>query len=382
MGKRFISKKSKGDQAPDPAEAPITREEALARKNRKPLRRISRAGVFLLKLGLLVGVVGLIVTTVIGVLPTSGGGEGEGEPVTLFVNRGDTATDIGIELREQGIIRSVTVFKIAAEYYDVSESFQSGEFTLYKGMALDDIMAILSDGPDVPAVRVTFPEGLTLVNMADRIDELALEGPGLMMSGDDFLEAAASTAPWVDQFTYLPVGVSLEGYLFPDTYEVLSDISAQDLVGVMLSRFDEIRSNFDLTITPTNLSDTEIIVLASLIEREAKIEEERPIVAAVIYNRLAIDMRLQIDATVQYALNQRKERLLFSDLEVDSPYNTYKVKGLPPGPIAAPGAASIAAALAPADVDYLYYVLKDSEGHHAFTRTYDEFLAEKRKARQ
>ena len=382
MGKRFLSKNSEGDQAPDPAEAPITREEALARKNRKPLRRIFRAGVLLLKLGLLVAVVGLIVAIVIGVLPTSGGGEGEGEPVTLFVNRGATASDIGIELREQGIIRSVTVFKIAAEYYGVSESFQSGEFTLYKGMGLDDIMDILSDGPDVPAVRITFPEGLTLVSMADRIDELALEGPGLMLSGDEFLQAAASTAPWVDQFTYLPVGASLEGYLFPDTYEVLSDISAQDLVGVMLSRFDEIRSNFDLTITPTDLSDTEIIVLASLIEREAKIEEERPIVAAVIYNRLAIDMLLQIDATVQYALNQRKERLLFSDLEVDSPYNTYKVKGLPPGPIAAPGAASIAAALAPADVDYLYYVLKDSEGHHAFTRTYDEFLAEKRKARQ
>jgi UPF0755 protein len=165
---------------------------------------------------------------------------------------------------------------------------------------------------------------------------------------------------------------SVEGFLFPDTYVVAKGLSAEQIVSIMIDRFFEELRNLDFE----GYSDEklgQVVIIASLVEREAKIDSERPLIAAVFYNRLAKGKRLESCATVQYILGKTKERLLFSDLQVDSPYNTYLHSGLPPGPISNPGAKSIQAALFPADVDYLFFVSK-RDGSHYFSTTYREHL--------
>lgn len=184
------------------------------------------------------------------------------------------------------------------------------------------------------------------------------------------------------KFSFLPAGLTtLEGYIFPKTYTFEKKTRPETIARRMLYQFQIETEALDWSIlAQKNLTKHDIIIIASLIEEEAKVAEERPIIAAVIYNRLAKNMPLQIDATVQYALPERKAVLTYEDYKVDSPYNTYLRLGLPPGPITNPGLDSIKAALAPASVDYYYYVLTSPEGKHTFTRTYEEFLNAKKEA--
>ena len=170
--------------------------------------------------------------------------------------------------------------------------------------------------------------------------------------------------------------VDLEGFLFPSTYNLDPDTSANDLVGQQLRTFKEKTANLDWgSAKNLGLTEYQVLTVASMVEREAKLPEERALVAAVIYNRLMAGMKLEIDATVQYALGYWKTDLTAEDLLTDSAYNTRLYEGLPPGPICNPGVATIEAALHPASVDYLYYVATgDAAGHHIFTASYDEFL--------
>lgn len=358
---------------------PISIVELGALKKKRSKGLAMRLFLGFIKLTLLFALIGTTGYLAWDAIP-SGDRDPTGEPVTVYIKRGSTAGDVAKVLRKAGIIRSSTVFKISAEYYGVSESLQSGEFHLRKGMKLDQVVEILGKGPSVPATRLTFPEGLTVRDMSARIDQFALEGQ-VSMDAASFTAAAQSAQPFASKYNFLPrrPGATLEGYLFPDTYEVLQNVSPYKLVDLMLARFAEVSSGLNWKKRPLGLTPEQIVVVASLVEKEAKVDSERPKIAAVIYNRIKAGMRLQIDATVQYALPERQGRLMYSDLDVVSPYNTYKIKGLPPGPIASPGKASLAAALAPAKGDYLYYVLKDDQGHHAFTRTYEQFLVQKRK---
>ncbi|MNZ86552.1 putative aminodeoxychorismate lyase [compost metagenome] len=171
----------------------------------------------------------------------------------------------------------------------------------------------------------------------------------------------------------------LEGYLFPETYEMKKESTEEDIIKRMLMELDrklaELPEDWQLVMEEKNLSLHELLTIASLVEREVVVDEERALVAGVIYNRMKDGMMLQIDATVQYSLDKPKERLYEKDLQVDSPYNTYKVEGLPPGPIASPSIASIQAALYPEDSDYLFYVTKkDGSQSHLFAKTYKEHL--------
>jgi UPF0755 protein len=170
----------------------------------------------------------------------------------------------------------------------------------------------------------------------------------------------------------------LEGYLFPDTYEFPKNVTAEQIIDRMLKRFDNVfTDDMKQRAEAINMSTDQIVTLASIIEKEARVPEERPVIAAVYYNRLKKKMLLQADATVQYALGQWKDKVLYEDLKVDSPYNTYKYQGLPIGPISNPGKASLEAAVSPEKVDYLFYVAKsDGSGAHTFTVTYDQFLKE------
>ena len=215
--------------------------------------------------------------------------------------------------------------------------------------------------------EVVIPEGFTVEETAERV------GSQSNISGKQFLEAT-KTADYQFSFSQ-EAGENLEGFLFPKTYTFAEETTPHNAVQTMLSQFDLETEELDWSRVPSLvISRYQAIIVASLVEEEAKFDDERPIIASVIYNRLRQGMKLQIDATVQYALGTHKTELSYEDLQVDSPYNTYRVAGLPPAPIASPGMSSIEAALDPADTDYLYYLVTDPKGRHSFTADYQEFL--------
>ena len=242
---------------------------------------------------------------------------------------------------------------------------------------MGEAQAALRRGPSIRFEKLTIPEALTLDQIADRVGEL----PG--RSRDKFLAAAKSGAV---RSQYQPPGQNnLEGLLFPDTYLLTDKEDETAIVRRLVGRFDEVADEVGLghgRPVPTGLSPYQLIVAASLVESEAKVHEDRPLIASVIRNRLQKGMQLQIDATVLYALGKHKERVLYKDLEVDSPYNTYRIDGLPPTPISAVGKASLEAMLDPAETTYIYYVLSDKSGKHAFATTSAEFEALKAEARR
>ncbi|MEO7965651.1 MAG: endolytic transglycosylase MltG, partial [Gemmatimonadaceae bacterium] len=169
----------------------------------------------------------------------------------------------------------------------------------------------------------------------------------------------------------IPTG-TLEGYLFPDTYTFPPGAKARDVVNAMVERFEKAwKPEWDAELKSRAITRHAAVTMASIVEKEARVPEERPVISAVYYNRLKAGMLLQADPTVQYALGKHVDRVLFKDLEIDSKYNTYKYPGLPPGPIASPGAPSLLAAVAPAKVPFLYFVA-DNDGHHEFRRTFAE----------
>ncbi len=223
--------------------------------------------------------------------------------------------------------------------------------------------------PPPRVYKVTLPEGLTLLETSEKVEE-ATEGN---ISEKEF-NAAVREGGY--NYDFLEgSGGNLEGFLFPKTYDVTSETSARSLVNRLLKQFGletehlEWSRSQSLGVTPY-----QIVTIASLIEEEAKVPEDRPLIASVIYNRLKRNMKLGIDATVQYALGEHKPVLTNKDLEVDSPYNTYKITGLPPAPICNPGFESLRAALHPAETDYIYYILTGPDGKHSFTADYQQFI--------
>jgi UPF0755 protein len=210
---------------------------------------------------------------------------------------------------------------------------------------------------------VTVPEGLALTAILPLLERQ------LELSRDSLGAAVRDSALRAE------LGVptrTLEGYLFPDTYSFPAGTSARDVVEAMVRRFEQAwQDDWDGRLAEIGMTRHEIVTLASIVEKEARLAEERPVIAAVYRNRLRIGMALQADPTVQYALGGHRARVLYKDLEVESPYNTYRYPGLPPGPIASPGAASLEAALHPADVRYLYFVAHP-DGHHEFRETFGQ----------
>ena len=240
----------------------------------------------------------------------------------------------------------------------------------------------------VMTIKITVPEGMTAKQVAKLIGDRGLA------SEDDMIALIDKPPEQVRaDFPFIHEGASLEGYLFPDTYEFASGVGAMKVIPTMLRRFenaaqvalDAAAATETQTAAepkaaggelPNGLTQREALILASIVEREARIESERPIIARVFLNRLERSMPLQSCATVQYILPATKERLLNDDLEIESPYNTYLVAGLPPGPICSPGLASIRAVLEPEPGHYLYFVASN-DGSHVFSRTYNEHLQAK-----
>lgn len=299
---------------------------------------------------------------------------GGGKTVVLTVPRGASTGWVAEKLYQDGIIRSPLTFRLYARMHNLDKRIVHGTFRLTSDLSVPEVLKFLTGSGRV-VKRFTIPEGLTLREIASRLEEQGI------VNREEFLREAAT-----GQFDYaflkeVPPGPNrLEGYLFPDTYRVFAGVSARAVIELMLRRFGEVAGEINLAgkAAEQGLTVHEAVTLASLVEREAKREEERALIAGVLLNRLRCGMLLQVDATVQYALGEHRERILYRDLEVDSPYNTYRITGLPPGPIAAPGRASLLAVLHPRETDYLYYVAKP-DGSHAFARTLEEHSANKRR---
>jgi UPF0755 protein len=242
-------------------------------------------------------------------------------------------------------------------------------------MTYDAALAALQEGPVIQYLSFTVPEGWTLEQIAKRVEEKA----GIPSA--EFLALASAGAAQFD-YSFLADNRtgSLQGYLFPKTYRVKVGSTAKEIVDVMLKQFAKETAGLDMSYAASRgLNMHGVVTVASIIEREARVEKDRPLISSVIYNRLARDMKLEICATVQFVVGN-KPRLLYSDLKVQSPYNTYIHKGLPPGPIASPGLASLQAAVAPAQTQYLYYVLTHKDGSHSFSKTSAEHLRYKAQA--
>jgi UPF0755 protein len=296
------------------------------------------------------------------------------ETVHVVIPEGATTTEIAKTLHDNGVITSPTVFRVLTWLKGNGGDFKAGDYVFNKGIHYAEAFSILEAGPNFQA-KFTIPEGLTVDQTISRL----AEATGITT---DDLKAAASSGDFGVDLIPPENQDNLEGFLFPKTYMVAGDVSADKLIETLLNQFKAETSDLDwskaqaLGITPY-----QAVIAASLIEREAAVDDERPLIAAVIFNRLKKDMMLQIDATVQYALPEWKDVLTYDDLKVDSPYNTYLHKGLPPGPICSPGLASLQAALNPANVDYLYY-LAVGNGRHFFTSDYNEFLKVKNEMQQ
>jgi len=289
-----------------------------------------------------------------------------GSPILIDIPRGATSESIGEALYAAGLVRSARVFAIAARLRGVGGSLQEGEYRLSPAMPLLDIVETLARG-DVVLRRVTIPEGFTA---GDTVEALVAAGIGTRAGLTDLVTGGAAHFSY--PFLRDDPKQSLEGYLFPDTYLIPHRLADRDVIGLFLRRFAAVVvPRWQQTAPERPLR--EVIIMASLIEREAKVPAERPVIASVLYNRLAQGMRLEVDASVLYALGRHKDVVTFDDLRVDSPYNTYRYAGLPPGPIANPGLAAIAAALTPAQTSYLFYVAR-ADGSHVFSRTFREHL--------
>ncbi|MEI8215584.1 MAG: endolytic transglycosylase MltG [Eubacteriales bacterium] len=293
--------------------------------------------------------------------------------VNLEIPKGSSSGEIARLLYDSKLIGNELVFKIKTKIGNYGSLYKAGYYSLNQSMSMDEIMNLIKKGSAL-TVRFTIPEGFDIKRISERLVSQDLIDAGefqKQVENGNFDYYFLSDAPKGKNH--------LEGYLYPDTYEVFPNASEEEIINKMLARFDEVFTmEYKDQLAKSGLNMNELITLASIIEREAKVPADRPVIASVFYNRLKIKMPLQSCATVQYILGEQKEKLTLNDIAIDSPYNTYKISGLPPGPICSPGLESIKAALYPAKTEYLYFLAK-GDGSSVFSTTYDEFLADKAK---
>ena len=293
------------------------------------------------------------------------------------IRSGETTTDIAARLETAGLVRSALVFRVMADAEGVAEGLAAGEYDLSPSMQPSEILFILAKGKTRPSPMVTIPEGWRSEEIAER---MAARGVGTV---DRFMRLVHSERLDLPTLSSRPNGAGLEGYLFPDSYAYDSKSTPDSMIQRMSARFDaQFNADMRSKAAALGLSVHQAVTLASVIEREAVLPSERPLMAGVFYNRLQAGMPLQSDPTVQYAVatldpNSHvqygwwKRTLSPADLQVDSPYNSYRYAGLPPGPICNPGLASLIAAVNPTPTDYYYFVARP-DGSHAFAKTLEE----------
>jgi len=302
----------------------------------------------------------------------------DGTPVTFAVEQGETAAEIAARLKQEGLISDAELFRRYVQYHGLDAGIEAGEFALRQTMTIPEIAQALQRGQR-PEQVVTIQEGLRLEQVATVV------ATQMDILEDEFL--ALVTTGWRDSgFAFdfladLPSTATIEGFLFPETYRLPEEGTAVDLLGRMLETFDErVPPEMRAAASSRGLSAYELVTLASIVEREAVLAHERPLIAGVYINRLEAGWFLGACPTVQYTLGTPDRwwpQFTLEATEVDSPYNTYRNLGLPPGPICSPGLASIQAAAYPADTDYYFFLadcVKD-DGSHLFAVTEEEHLS-------
>lgn len=330
-----------------------------------PDTSVARKFLFLL-IAVLLTISGILTYVLVG---DKGGTVASGERLNVYVTvePGMTATDIGKLLEERGIIGSRQKFWLIAKLGGSEGQFKAGTYQMYVSMPIREALDVLVGG-EASMLRFTIPEGFSVREIAARLDK---EG---IVSGKEFLEKAKTFGPYRYMKASRQAFFRAEGFLFPDTYEVEPGTSAEAIMQMMARNFDDLLTDeMRARAEKMDLTIYELVTLASLVEKEAKFEEDRPMIAQVFLKRLEMNMPLQSDTTIQYLLDAPKEDVTYKDTEIESPYNTYQHYGLPPGPIANPGLASIKAVLHPADTDYLYFVA-DRAGHNHYSKSYNEHL--------
>ena len=312
-----------------------------------------------------------VMVVVFVIIPLAGSSSYTGErgvPVYFTVRPGMSVSEIGKELYERGIIDSEMKFWWTAKLNGFENKVKSGTFAMQTGMTPRDALEILVYGNTV-TIRFTIPEGFSVRDIAQRLDD---EG---LVKADAFISLAKTYRPYPYVEERENVLYAVEGFLFPDTYEINGEFDAARIMQMMAENFDRrLTKEMRDRAREMDLSIYELVTLASLVEKVAYHEEDRPIIAQIFLKRLRLGMPLQADPTVQYLLDAPKEDLLYRDTEIESPYNTYQNVGLPPGPIASPGTASLMAVLHPADTNYLYFVA-DRNGNNYYATNYADHLA-------
>ena len=293
------------------------------------------------------------------------------------IEPGQTASDIGRELEEQGLIRSADLFRLLVRMRGLEDDLAAGQYELRPSMTTSEIIDALMAGPSTPVRVVTILEGWRAAEVARYLDQQGYA------DAEAFLAVVAQPSRIAPYQQLIESPATLEGYLFPDTYYLEPDMSAEAIAEMMVRRFDEL-------VTPSlrqkardhGLTLHQAVTLASIIEREAAVPSERRLISGVFHNRLRAGMPLQADPTVQYAVAGSqpdpttdqsfwKPDLTETDLRIDSPYNTYLVRGLPPTPICNPGLAALEAAVDPLETDFMYFVTR-GDGSHVFSETEEE----------
>lgn len=298
----------------------------------------------------------------------------EGDPIRFTVPQGSGFSAVTDTLAARDLVRWPVVFRLYARYRGAERSVKPGVYEVQRGIAWSDLLDSMVRG-DVVRVTVSVPEGWTVPQIATRIAETS------GAPADSILEALLDDAA---AEAYGVPGPTLEGYIYPATYTFPLGTPAEMMVRGMVDRYRRVWTPArQARADSLGMDQREIVTLASIVEKEARVWGERDTIAAVFHNRLRIGMPLQADPTVQYALGAHQARLLYAHIDsvADHPYNTYRRRGLPPGPIASPSEGAIDATLAPADVPFLYFVARP-DGRHIFTRTLAEHNAARRQAAQ
>ena len=284
-----------------------------------------------------------------------------GRPVKISIPAGAGAGRVAAELKREGVIISATWFRVLVKVSGTDKRIMPGDYALRGLMSAEEALWKLTHSPYVSSVRVVIPEGWRMEQIAER-----LEANGITPAAQ-FLELARAQR--------------LEGYLFPSTYHLKKNMPPQEVINLLKSEFDRQIVPLFSKGFPQGIDEHKALIIASIVEREAMDDNERSLIAAVYINRYRRGMPLEADPTTQYALGYWKKALTYKDLKFKSPYNTYVVGGLPPGPICNPGYSSIAAALSPANLDALYFVA-DRKGKHIFNVNFDDHKKAKRRVEQ